>query len=448
MNNQWAEIPILALGEIYSYLQPEDRFNASLVCRHWRGVLFQRRFFSNFKFKLHIGNERQCVFFRNSISNLTSELIIIFDFHNVFHIEKIRRILYRIARCENIQGLRFQTNSVGFIPPGDISDENLVDIEQIFVEPLKYFLSRKGTSCRVLDLGSIETLTYYAHEFLKSFKKPQALEELTLASLKYDPCHYSMLVIENSMLQKFTSLQVLSLDYDSVNEELINTIRILPLKKLLIFIHGLDRTHPGISDASWQNFANNFPSIELYLTLIYAYEAVEVLQVRILRRSMPLTHLRVLFCDFINAEALEWLSIHNSGTLKSVQWIDSACKHSDKSVMDLFMHSGQDPLIMMSWRCHYLEEIVIHGYVLDPHNIVGISRLRGNSLKRLEVSMIDETPDELTMDTFIEEINILLGQKWQPLTPNQLHPALGYTPVTEEARDDFVFDLIRSDIFK
>lgn len=36
----------------------------------------------------------------------------------------------RIARCDNLQGLRFQTNNVGLMPPGDISDESLVDIEQ------------------------------------------------------------------------------------------------------------------------------------------------------------------------------------------------------------------------------------------------------------------------------------------------------------------------------
>lgn len=39
-------------------------------------------------------------------------------------------LTFRIARCDNLQGLRFQTNNVGLTPPGDISEENLVDIEQ------------------------------------------------------------------------------------------------------------------------------------------------------------------------------------------------------------------------------------------------------------------------------------------------------------------------------
>jgi len=59
--------------------------------------------------------------------------------------------------------------------------------------------------------------------------------------------------------------------------------------------------------------------------------------------------------------------------------------------MDYARHGylRQDPFVMMAWRCKQLEEIVVHGYLMDPHNLVGIARLRGRQLKRLEVSMID-----------------------------------------------------------
>ena len=86
-----------------------------------------------------------------------------------------------------------------------------------------------------------------------------------------------------------------------MNEELLLAIQILPLRKFLISIHGLDRQHPGISETAWSKFSETFPTIELNVTLIYAYEAVEVLQVRILRHNMPITHLRVLFCDFVTS---------------------------------------------------------------------------------------------------------------------------------------------------
>lgn len=76
--------------------------------------------------------------------------------------------------------------------------------------------------------------------------------------------------------------------------------------------------------------------------------------------------------------------------------------------MDLFLRSGQDPFVMMSWRCKNLEEIIIHGYVLDPHNVVGISRLRGRGLKRFEISMIDSIPSEPSMKSFIEVCIIII----------------------------------------
>lgn len=169
-----------------------------------------------------------------------------------------------------------------------------------FIEPLKTFLSRKKTPCKVLDLGAIEALTYYGLDLLKTVNRVDKLVELTLASIKYDPSHYPMFAMENSLITKFSSLQVLSLDYDTLNEELMHAIQILPLKKFLICVHGLDREHPGISEQSWAAFAAIFPNIQLILSLVYAFEAVEVLQVRILRRSMPITHLRVLFCDYVS----------------------------------------------------------------------------------------------------------------------------------------------------
>lgn len=52
----------------------------------------------------------------------------------------------------------------------------------------------------------------------------------------------------------------------------------------------------------------------------------------------------------------------------------------------------------------YLKNKYWIGYVLDPHNLVGISRLRGRNLKRLEVSMLDP-PASNMMDSFIEVSN-------------------------------------------
>lgn len=151
-----------------------------------------------------------------------------------------------------------------------------------------------------MDLGAIEALTYYGLDFLRSLSRPQDLLELTLASIKYDPSHYPMFAVKSSLLQNCSSLQVLSLDYDTINEELLHALKTLPLKKFLICVHGLSRHHPGISEETWAEFSANFNQIELIVTLVYAFEAVEVLHMSILRRNMPITHLRVLFCEYVS----------------------------------------------------------------------------------------------------------------------------------------------------
>lgn len=69
-------------------------------------------------------------------------------------------------------------------------------------------LSRRFPSFKKLDLGCIETLALYATEFMKALSRPQDLKEITFASIKYDPSHYPIQIIEPILFEKCTSLQV------------------------------------------------------------------------------------------------------------------------------------------------------------------------------------------------------------------------------------------------
>lgn len=68
---------------------------------------------------------------------------------------------------------------------------------------------------------------------------------------------------------------------------------------------------------------NCSPRCELRLNLIHSYVGIEMLDTGILRRSMPLTHLKVLFCKTLNIGALHGISRWYSHTFKSLIWIDS-----------------------------------------------------------------------------------------------------------------------------
>ena len=144
--------------------------------------------------------------------------------------------------------------------------------------------------------------------------------------------------------------------------------------------------------------------------------------------------------------------------------------------MELVMHTEQDPLVMMAWRCKKLQELIVHGYVLDPHNVVGVARLRGRELQVLEVSGIHLSIPSVMVSPFIEvcerererertyvisldiycfavvphlqEISAQLGRKWCPLDAKTLPPALRFYPVSDEVRDQYILKYIRKDIME
>nr|AAL28646.1 LD08815p [Drosophila melanogaster] len=157
---------------------------------------------------------------------------------------------------------------------------------------------------------------------------------------------------------------------------------------------------------------------------------------------MPVTHVRLLFCEKMNAEALDWMSLHYRETLRSIHYVDAPYKYSNRMNSSRRVSLLQDPFVMMAWRCKQLEEIVVHGYLMDPHNLVGIARLRGRQLKRLEVSMIDWSGAPL-LNAYNEEISTLLGQQWSPISFDKMPPSLFYD---NDLRDQFVYEMLRQDL--
>lgn len=119
--------------------------------------------------------------------------------------------------------------------------------------------------------------------------------------------------------------------------------------------------------------------------------------------------------------------------MQSVIWIDVASEILDYFVsllrIILFLtlpinpigisHSQedyeQDPLVMLAWRCKELKELVLNGYAVEPFNVVGIARLRGTDLQRLEVSDVEWTPQ------LCDEISVQLGRDWTPLPKTRLN---------------------------
>lgn len=107
-----------------------------------------------------------------------------------------------------------------------------------------------------LSLGCIEELTSSASMILEPLQHYHAkhLTSLCLASVKDDPDHYDFLELDTSLFSSFCRLTVLTIDYDYVNDTLLNSLDNGVLEKFVIHVHGLDDDYPGTSNQAWENF--------------------------------------------------------------------------------------------------------------------------------------------------------------------------------------------------
>lgn len=87
----------------------------------------------------------------------------------------------------------------------------------------------------------------------------------------------------------------------------------------------------------------------------------------------------------MNLEVIQNLTNY-AENLRSIMWIDSLSSNENSRIFikDNFYESP-DPFVLIAWLCKRLEEFVLYGYKYLDDNLIAISRLRSDTLKRLEV---------------------------------------------------------------
>lgn len=133
------------------------------------------------------------------------------------------------------------------------------------------------------------------------------------------------------------------------------------LKRLIIHVHGFWEAHPGTTNQAWEQFVMLHPHCQLRLTLIHAYEAVQNLHEQILHPCMPLTHLKVFFCEDLNLTVFNLISSWYARNFRSIMWVDSQSQETTWSIIRRMGDNHPDPLVMAAWLCPKLEEIVLLG---------------------------------------------------------------------------------------
>ncbi|RXG71744.1 F-box only protein 33 [Armadillidium vulgare] len=276
--------------------------------------------------------------------------------------------------------------------------------------------STKGL--KTLTLGCLQDITELADELLPLLGSYHSttLSTLGLASVKSDPNSYALLHITPEHFASFSAIQVLTVDYDYVNDEFLQVLTKpfkAPLRRLVLHIHGIDPSHRGTSELAWHNFRNYNQQCSLVLNLLYSYEGVEQLNSGLLRQSMPLSTFRAFFCE----------------------WLVDALDNRAWSIFS--QHRGEeqnqppDPLVMLAWRCKRLIYLSLIGYSYSATNLVAIARLRGSALNELIIPEDflegDDPREPLTkeeIENLSQDVSTSLDRSWAPVKLSSLHPSL------------------------
>lgn len=238
----------------------------------------------------------------------------------------LERLLSNFRDNRNLRKLFMETTTGTF--SWIRNDNEIIDMgtEPIYHSIIKIIETSK--QLEALTLGCIEELSVKSMEIVEELAHHHgsSLTHLGLASVKEDPENYECHLLSNIALRQFQSLIILTLDYDYLSDSMLESLTSGTLERLVIHVHNWKEDHPGTTNTAWLIFKEKNKHCQLRLTLLHAYHGITVLDTEILKPAMPLSHIKVLFCESINLNAINQLSMWFGSTLKSFMWIDSMDK--------------------------------------------------------------------------------------------------------------------------
>ncbi|KAJ8962849.1 hypothetical protein NQ318_001249 [Aromia moschata] len=436
----WAHLPSVLLHDIFDLLSKDDRKNASAVCKHWRQNIFHPKWWPSMTFNIEQNNVQKARFYIYTFGKIVSEAKIKLYSLSVECMEEFITLLQLLSENNNLKSLIIEPTHCRFEIPTRLTENSIDDPWDIMT-----LLTPNLPKLSKFSIGCIEDLTYFLEDILKNLS-PMKVTHLGLASVKDDPLKYEVSYFDLNLIVPFTKLKVLSIDYDQLCDEFLYKLEAAKdLERLVVHLHGIRKNHPGTTEKAWVDFHKTHPLCELRLTIIHAFKDIENIHETVMRRAMPLSQLKVFFCESLNLEVVQNLSSHYVETLRSIMWVDSL-SDSDNSCIFVKPSFDQspDPFLLAAWLCKNLEEFVLYGYKYWEENLVAISRLRGKHLRKLEMAENDiyspypELGDALT---FISES---LQKPWKPTQQNKLHPVI--CNPTDGDSDEYLLPIVLADL--
>ncbi|XP_067207460.1 F-box only protein 33 isoform X2 [Linepithema humile] len=434
----WDNLPSVILQEIFSYLSHDTRIRASQVCRNWRDTLFHPSFWKKIVFVFKDKDSTLWArFLTDRFALSVQEATIRWDTPKYIDcMNETYRILKKLSPNKQLKKLFLEFYGSAYSPKR-CNYYRYTSMIRSLVNIIE-----TSNCLEALSLGCMVELIENQFIFLEPLRLHHAkhLTHLSLASVK-DTLEYNDLKIDTSFFNSFVRLSVLTLDYEFVSDTLLKALDNGCMQRLVIHVHSWKESYPGATNRAWQLFVQKNPQCELRLNLIHSYVGVKVLDTDIFCPAMPLTDLKVLFCENVNIRALLRLSEWYSDTLRSVTWVDSINrKQYMPSTFDPNEPNSPDPLVLVAWKCTKLTSMVFLGHKYYQENLLAIARLRGSTLKLLVFAKSNISSEYASWNNpvitanIIHEIRDIMGLHWTPLSDTQL-PTVILDPTKGHSRE-------------
>ena len=138
-----------------------------------------------------------------------------------------------------------------------------------------------------------------------------------------------------------------------------------------------------VSNDAWiQTVANN-QNLKVNLNIINTKELSSNYEL-LLKEKIPVEKIRIYFCKSLNPEILLFIRDNYCETLKTFCVVDYITDPTLRYHNPFRNDADPDPLVLLAWKCKYLEELTIIGYEILQINLTAIAQLR-NKLKIFHV---------------------------------------------------------------
>ncbi|TTY87649.1 F-box only protein 33 [Bagarius yarrelli] len=408
-------LPSELIVHIFSFLSERDKLRASAVCTRWRECLFYPALWSELKVRFGTGigtasGTRQ----GSGPEEDTARLEFLMRRFGSF-VRDLRLEFGPLDACggEPQSHERWRTATLTYLQHALCVFSNLRNnrIQQLFEDLLSNSRQLKWLSCSFmsgvltprslssLSNSSAETLQHLSllhHQTSSLFSCPELQRLSNLRSLSIDYCHFS-----SSMCQVLAD----------ANRE--------PLSRLSLLLNGAALEARSLdcaaSDSDVAALTRRNADLRVFLMVLDVSD--EMLE-SVLKPNLPLQRIHMdSYVAPLSDAVIERVSLQYHKTLTHF-----VLTRDDGQFPDLSGNRNEDPLVLLAWRCVHLSVLVIHGYTVWSHNLVAISRLRGSSLRVLDVSeeSIDFDPDQALfskgdpVQTLVKEVSQGLGRAWHP----------------------------------